>query len=293
MGETNVTYGTVEAISPLVRRILAPNPGPFTFTGTGTFIVGHGKVAIIDPGPAKAEHVAAILSGVGGEFITHILVTHTHLDHSGAARHLKEATGAPIYAAGPHGLGRVRGEEAGRGGDTEFIPDQILAQGDVVVGDGWSLEAIHTPGHASNHLCFALPAEDTLFTGDHVMGWSTSVIIPPDGNMTDYLLSLHRLLERHDKIYRPTHGPAINDPKARIRQLIATRERRRETILARLAVEEQTIETLLTSLYVEGGGKFVAAAARYTILAHLLQLIEGGLVDHDGVPTMVAKFRLR
>ena len=152
---------------------------------------------------------------------------------------------------------------------------------------------MHTPGHASNHLCFALAAEKTLFSGDHVMGWSTSVIIPPDGNMTDYLASLHRLLERDDVIYRPTHGPAIHDPKARVRMLIATREKRRETILARLATGEQTIESLLTSLYVEGGGKFVAAAARHTILAHLLQLVDGGQVHSDGVSLMDARFRLR
>ncbi len=175
-------YGVIERLSPLIRRVVAHNPGPFTFHGTATYIVGNGAVAVIDPGPALAPHVEAILSGLGGETVSHQMITHTHRDHSPAARLLGRATGAATHGFGPHGAGRGEGvvEE---GGDHDFIPDVYLRDGDTVEGDGWSLTALHTPGHTSNHLCFALAQESVLFSGDHVMGWSTTVIAPPDGHM--------------------------------------------------------------------------------------------------------------
>ena len=225
--DLEVTYGRVERISPLIRRVVARNPSPFTYTGTGTYIVGHGEVAVIDPGPLQDDHVAALLAALAGERVSHILVTHTHSDHSPAATPLKDATGAPTYGFGPHGSGRpdpdVRVEEYG---DRAFRPDHQLRDGAAIMGEGWRLEALHTPGHTSNHLCFALAQERALFSGDHVMGWSTSVISPPDGDMQAYMRSLKRLLERDDAIYRPTHGPPITEPRRHVEALIAHREKR-------------------------------------------------------------------
>ena len=186
-------------MTPLIRRVVARNPSPFTFKGTGTYIVGHGKVAVIDPGPDISAHVEALLAALRGETVTHILVTHTHLDHSPAAAAIKQATGAKTYGFGPHGSGRDEdrtgvGGVTEEGGDRDFVPDVVMRDGDAVAGPGWRLAAVHTPGHTSNHLCFALPQERTLFSGDHVMGWSTSVIAPPDGDMAAYMRSLDKLL---------------------------------------------------------------------------------------------------
>jgi glyoxylase-like metal-dependent hydrolase (beta-lactamase superfamily II) len=195
-------YGVIGPVTPLIRRIVARNPGPFTFRGTGTYVVGHGKVAVIDPGPDLAEHVDALLAALGGETITHIVVTHTHRDHSPAAAAVKKATGAPTYGFGPHGAG---GELVEAGGDMDFVPDIVMKDGEAVEAPDWRLEAIHTPGHTSNHLCFTLPQERALFSGDHVMGWSTTVIAPPDGDMADYMRSLDRLRGRDHAVYwRPT-----------------------------------------------------------------------------------------
>ena len=207
-------YGVVDQVSPLIRRVIARNPSPFTFYGTGTYIVGRGEVAVIDPGPLLHDHVLALEAALAGERVSHILITHTHSDHSPAAAPLKAATGAPTYGFGPHGSGRpeadVRVEEDG---DRDFRPDHEIRDGAVLEGPGWRLEAVHTPGHTSNHLCFALAEERALFTGDHVMGWSTSVISPPDGDMQAYLRALRRLLERDDATYWPTHGPPITQPR--------------------------------------------------------------------------------
>src|SRR5271169_4297802 len=184
--EFSFEYGRLERVAPGIRRIVARNPSPFTFKGTGTYVVGEGEVAVIDPGPDQGEHVAALLAGLAGEQVTHILVTHTHRDHSPAAKALQAATGAPTYGFGPHAGGR-RGEPGiEEGGDWDFIPDVALKDGDAIVGADWRFEVVHTPGHTSNHLCFALPEQGVLFSGDHVMGWSTSVIAPPDGEMSAY-----------------------------------------------------------------------------------------------------------
>jgi glyoxylase-like metal-dependent hydrolase (beta-lactamase superfamily II) len=293
-------YGTLEPIAPDVRRIVARNPGPFTFTGTGTYVVGSGEVAVIDPGPDLAEHVAALLSALAAERVTHILVTHTHRDHSPAAKALKEATGAPTFGFGPHGAGRrpagsigggVRSEAAvEEGGDWDFVPDVALRDGDPVAGIGWRFEAVHTPGHTSNHLCFALPERGILFSGDHVMGWSTSVIAPPDGDMSAYMASLAKLLGRRDVVYWPTHGPAIDEPQRHVRAFVAHRREREAGILECLAARPLRIEAIVAQLYAGLRPELHRAAAR-SVHAHLLDCVARGLVDSDGPATLEARYR--
>jgi len=272
-------YGVLEPVSPLVRRIVARNPGPFTFRGTGTYVIGRGKVAVIDPGPDLSEHVAALLAALDGESVTHILVTHTHRDHSPAAAALKAATGARTYGFGPHGK---IGETAEVGADLDFTPDVALVDGDVVEGEKWRIEAVHTPGHASNHLCFALAEERALFSGDHVMGWSTTVIAPPDGDMAAYMRSLDRLLSREEHAYWPTHGGPIVDPEAHVTALIAHRRARRAAIRAALAELPATPEDLIPAVYGELDPRLVRGAAR-SVLAQLLEMAEQGeAIDEDG-----------
>ena len=241
------SYGKLESVSRLVRRIVARNPGPFTFLGTGTYVVGQGSVAVIDPGPALPDHVDALLGALAGETVTHILVTHTHSDHSPAAADLKAATGAPTLGFGPHG---ARGDTGEAGADFAFVPDKAMTDGEAVLGPGWRLEALHTPGHASNHLCFALPQESALFSGDQVMGWSTTVIAPPDGDMADYMRSLDRLSARTDAIYWPTHGGPIHRPQSHLSELIAHRLARRAAICAALADRPATARELVAGIYV-------------------------------------------
>jgi len=274
-----VEYGLVETLSPLVRRVVARNSGAFTFKGTATFIVGHGKVAVIDPGPDRPEHIEALLHALRGETIEHLVITHTHIDHSPAARAVKAATGAQTYGYGPHGADK--GPSAEEGGDRDFYPETRMSEGDMIVGEGWSLQAVHTPGHTSNHLCFALPEEATLFTGDHVMGWSTSVIAPPDGDMDDYLVSLDKLLLRDDALYRPTHGPAIADPHPFVRSFIAHRNERTQAILARLGAGDRTIPELVDAIYI-GLHPGLKAAAGRSVLAHLNALVKSGRVTREG-----------
>jgi glyoxylase-like metal-dependent hydrolase (beta-lactamase superfamily II) len=212
--ELEFDYGTVMQLAPGIRRVIANNPGPFTFHGTGTYILGTGKVAVIDPGPDDEAHIDAILAALPGEEVSHILVTHTHMDHSPGCRPLQAKTGAPTYAYGPHGAGKMeQGVQVEEGGDMDFEPDHLVTHGDIIRGEDWTVECVYTPGHTSNHLCFALQEQKALFTGDHVMGWSTSIISPPDGDMADYMQSLELLLERDDEIYWPTHGPSSSTPK--------------------------------------------------------------------------------
>jgi glyoxylase-like metal-dependent hydrolase (beta-lactamase superfamily II) len=293
--ELDVTYGAVDAVTPLIRRIVARNPGPFTFKGTGTYVVGHGRVAVIDPGPALADHVSALLQALAGETVTHILVTHTHLDHSPAAAALKEATGAATYGFGPHGSGRAEdrtgvGGVTEEGGDHAFHPDHRLRDGDSVEGPGWRLAAVETPGHTSNHLCFGLAEERALFSGDHVMGWSTSVIAPPDGDMAAYMRSLEKLLRRDDAVYWPTHGPSIPDPQPFVQAFIDHRKARSDAILKRLAAGDETIERIVEHVYVGLDPRLKGAAAR-SVLAHLVELVERGRVVADGPPTLSARYR--
>jgi glyoxylase-like metal-dependent hydrolase (beta-lactamase superfamily II) len=247
-------------------------------------------VAIIDPGPDDAAHVAALLDAVRGETVTHVFVTHTHRDHSPAAKALKAATGAATYGFGPHAGGR-RGE-AGieEGGDWDFVPDVALRDGDEIAGAKWRCEAVHTPGHTSNHLCFAWTETGILFSGDHVMGWSTSVISPPDGDMSAYLASLDKLLGRRDRVYWPTHGPAITAPQPHVRAFIAHRREREAGILDCLAGGPQRIEAIVARVYV-GLAPGLQRAAGRSVHAHLLDLVTRGIVAADGPPTIDAIYR--
>lgn len=281
------SYGDSDRVSPLIRRVVAENPSAFTFKGTGTYIVGHGKVAVIDPGPLIDTHIEALLRALEGETVTHILITHTHSDHSPAAAPLKARTGAKTYGYGPHGAGS--GEEDG---DMDFVPDVELRHGDVIEGDGWTIECVHTPGHTSNHLCFALREEKALFTGDHVMGWSTSIVSPPDGDMTAYMDSLKLLLARDDEIYWPTHGPAIRDPKPLVRAFIAHREERERQIVAEIAAGRCRIADMVPVMYAAVDKRLHPAAAR-SVLAHMTRLVAQGRVVADGPVALSATYRLQ
>jgi glyoxylase-like metal-dependent hydrolase (beta-lactamase superfamily II) len=285
-------YGKLEPVAPGIRRIVANNPGPFTFRGTGTYVVGEGEVAVIDPGPDLAEHVDALLASLAQERITHILVTHTHRDHSPAAAAVKAATGASTYGFGPHAGGR-RGDAAvfEEGGDWDFAPDIVIKDGDEIAGAGWRFEAVHTPGHTSNHLCFALPDQGILFSGDHVMGWSTSVIAPPDGDMAAYMASLDKLLHRHDAVYWPTHGPAITEPKEHVRAFIAHRREREAGVIACLEAGVGHIDAMVERLYVGLNPNLKRAAGR-SLLAHLIDLTGRSAVFCEGAPTLDATYRL-
>ena len=291
--EQKVQYGVATTVSPLIRRVVARNPSPFSYHGTGTYVIGHGDVMIVDPGPDLVEHVDALLTTLSGERITHQLVTHTHNDHSPAARLVKERTGAPTYGFGPHGEGRFeRGHTVEAGGDMAFRPDVTLLHGQVIEGDGFTIEAVHTPGHCSNHLCFALREERALLTGDHVMSWSTSVISPPDGDMGDYLMSLGRVLEREDRVLLPTHGPPIHDPKPFVSALVAHRQDRERQILDCLSAGITLIGDMVPRMYQGLDPRLFGAAAR-SVLAHLLHLRERELVSTDAEPSVKAHFRLR
>ena len=279
-------------VSPLLRRITADNPSLFTFKGTNTYIVGRGHVAVIDPGPDLPAHTQAILSALAGEQVTHIIVTHTHSDHSPGVPALVAATGAPTYGFGPHGTGVRRSWSfaSPEGGDTSFRPDHRLADGDLVEGEGWTLRALYTPGHISNHLCFTLEEENALLSGDHVMGWSTSVVSPPDGDMGDYMESLKRLIGRPEAVYWPGHGGPVRDPQPFVRAFIAHREEREEQILSCLADAPQTIPAMVKTMYADIPEALHRAAAR-SVLAHLLRMLDDGRVRADGEPGPDAFYR--
>jgi len=288
--EFSFEYGRLERVAPGIRRIVARNPGPFTFRGTGTYVVGDGEVAVIDPGPDLDEHVAALLAGLAGEQITHILITHTHRDHSPAAAAVKAASGATTWGFGPHAGGRRGDPAVEEGGDWDFAPDVRVRDGDSIAGKGWRFEAVHTPGHTSNHLCFALPESGVLFSGDHVMGWSTSVIAPPDGDMSAYMASLDKLLGRRDAVYWPTHGPAIPEPQDHVRAFIAHRREREAGILECLDAGAERVEAIVDKLYL-GLEPGLRRAAGRSVHAHLLDLAARGIVDSDGPATIEARYR--
>ncbi len=287
--------GECKRLSPLVRRIVANNPGPITFTGTCSYIVGHGRVAIIDPGPDQKEHIDALLDAVRGETVTHILVSHTHKDHSPATRAIQAATGAPILgcsthrAARPLALGEVNSLEASV--DLEYAPAHELAEGDVVEGDGWKLVAVETPGHMANHLAFALPEEAALFSADHVMAWSTTVVAPPDGSMSAYMASLEKLRGRDETIYWPGHGGPVREPQRFVRALGHHRRLREASILNRLASGDRTIPDMVRAIY-QGLKPALVGAAGLSVFAHLEDLVERGLVTADGPPTLTSQYRL-
>ena len=290
-----VKPGESVRLSPLVRRVVANNPGPFTFKGTCSYIVGGDRVAVIDPGPDSAEHVENLLAAVRGETVTHILVSHTHRDHSPAAKALKAATGALIVGCSAHPRARVmEGSGANRleaSIDYDYAPDIALAEGDTVEGEGFCLRAVETPGHLANHLCFSLLAESALFSADHVMAWSTTVIAPPDGSMSAYMASLDKLRGRAETVYWPGHGGPVRDPQRFVRALVHHRRQREASIVTRLAEGDRTIPDIVRAIY-QGLNPALLNPAGLSVFAHLEDLVARGIVATDGPPSLTGEYRL-
>jgi glyoxylase-like metal-dependent hydrolase (beta-lactamase superfamily II) len=286
---------TVREVAPGVRALVANNPGPFTFKGTMSYIIGRGKVAILDPGPDDDAHVAALLDAVRNETVTHIFVTHTHRDHSPAVPKIKAATGAKVFAEGPHRLarplhiGETRRLDASA--DMDFRPDIALADGDVVRGDDWTLEAVTTPGHTANHMAFAFKEADLVFAGDHVMAWSTTIVAPPDGAMSDYMTSLHKLARRSEPLYLSGHGAPIREAPRYVQHLIRHRQGREASLLHRLGKGPADIPTLVKAVYIGLDPRLVGAAA-LSVLAHLEDLVARGTVKTEGPPSIAGTYRL-
>ena len=287
--------GKVEEVAPGVRRLLANNPSPFTFRGTVSYILGRGQVAIIDPGPIDEAHIAALLDAVRGETVSHVFVTHTHRDHSPAVPRIKAATGALVLAEGPHRPARtLRIGEAPRldaSNDTEFRPDRVLADGEVVPGPGVTVEAVATPGHTANHMAFAFKEANILFSGDHVMAWSTPVVAPPDGAMSDYMASLEKLARRPESIYLPGHGGAVHDAPRFVRAYIVHRRAREASILRRLGKGAADIPAIVRAVYIGLDPRLIRAAG-LSVLAHIEDLVTRGLVVTDGEPAIDSVYRL-
>jgi glyoxylase-like metal-dependent hydrolase (beta-lactamase superfamily II) len=306
----NVTYGAAEPVSPLVRRVIAENPSKYSYRGTGTYIVGRGEVAVIDPGPELESHREALVKALAGEKVVAILVTHCHSDHSPLAKWLHETTGAPRYAYGPHGptedpdddpppepTAEEKAKEEAEVGqretiDTDFAPDIVTPDGYTITGPGWTFDAVFTPGHTSNHTSFALREERALFSGDHVMGWSTTVVSPPDGDMRAYCASMEKVIARNDAIVWPTHGNPITDPQPYLRALLAHRLEREAQILECVGNGLHTIEVMVKLLYKDVHEGLHKAAAR-SVLSHLRKLVSDGavIVGGDGRPSSNAEYR--
>lgn len=292
----DVPPGQVDQVAPLVRRVVAPNPGPFTFTGTCSYIVGTGEVAIIDPGPDLPAHTEALLNAVKNERVAQIVITHTHRDHSPGTRAIQAATGAKTFGEGPHRAARpIQIDEKTRldaSGDMDFMPDVRVKDGDLINGKGYALETVLTPGHTMNHAAFALKGTDILFSGDHVMAWSTSIVAPPDGEMHAYMDSLHKLKRRPETIYFPGHGPAVRNAPAFVDRYIAHRDARETAILRSLERGETDIPSLVRAIYIGLNPKLAGAAALMTF-AQLEDLVARKLVVVDnGVPSLASRFRL-
>jgi len=274
-------------LEPLVSRVLAPNPSPFTYTGTQTHIVGDRDVAVIDPGPDDPAHLDALLHAIAGRPVAAILVTHHHRDHSPASRPLARATGAPVVGAAPFAPD-YEGGRSDAAFDRDYAPDRVLAEGEGVSGDGWTLTALATPGHTSNHLAFALPETKALFSGDHVMGWSTSIVSPPDGDMGAYMASLEKLMERDDRVYYPGHGEAVDNPQRLVRGMLGHRKQREGQILRLLGGGDPLdIAAMTARMYVGLNPKLLPAAER-SVLAHLYDLRMRGLVREEGASWTIA-----
>jgi glyoxylase-like metal-dependent hydrolase (beta-lactamase superfamily II) len=285
----------VQEVALGVRAMVADNPGPFTYKGTISYIVGSGSVAIIDPGPDDIGHINALLNAVRGETVSHIFVTHTHRDHSPAAAQIKAATGAKVYAQGPHRparplhTGEVRRLDASN--DLEFLPDVALGDGETVTGSGWTLQAVATPGHTANHMAYAFKEADLLFAGDHVMAWSTTIVAPPDGAMSDYMASLQKLARRSEPLYLSGHGAPVRDAPRYVQYLIRHRQAREASILHRLAKGAADIPTIVRAVYIGLDPRLVGAAA-LSVLAHLEELVARGAVATEGPPSLAGIYRL-
>ncbi|MEM6413802.1 MAG: MBL fold metallo-hydrolase [Pseudomonadota bacterium] len=287
--------GVPDQLSPLVRRVIAGNGGPFTYTGTGVYLIGkqNSAIAVIDPGPDDRDHLNALERAIGDSKVSHIFITHTHADHCGGARAFAKCVSAPIYGFGGHPADNADDDAPAldEGGDYRFQPDELLKDGDIVFGGDWSLEAIHTPGHLSNHLCFSLKEEKALFSGDHIMGWATSVIAPPHGNMADYLSSLEKILQRDEQRYYPTHGAPIEEPHRFVRAVRAHRHIRDGQILDQLAQGKSRIMDMVPIMYA-GVNPILHGAAALNVLAHLIRLVEIGSVTANGELGLETTFTL-
>jgi glyoxylase-like metal-dependent hydrolase (beta-lactamase superfamily II) len=266
----SIKYGNCDQLTPLVRRVIANNPGGFTFTGTGTYIIGKKNIAVIDPGPIDNDHYNALIKATEGQKITHILLTHNHNDHSPLAKRLKSETGAKIYFKNLSNSDLAQ-DDFEEGYDRNIEGDVELNDNDLIKTDEWSIEAIHTPGHTSNHICYALLDENILFSGDHVMGWSTTVIVPPDGNMDDYLVSLKKLLSRNEDRFFPTHGPIIDKPKKLVNDYISHRLDRERQIIDAIKKGNNKISDIVKLIYKDVDQSLHPAAAMST-LAHLKRM---------------------
>ena len=294
--ETRLTFdpampegGRLDTVAPLIRRRVAPNGGPFTATGTCTYVIGHGRVAVLDPGPDQPSHIDALLQDLSGETVEAIVVTHTHRDHSPGARLLAARTGAPILGCGPHRTARALTEaETPRldaSADRDHAPDRVMADGESVNGPGWTLVAVETPGHTMNHVAFALPEAEALFSGDHVMAWSTTIVAPPDGEMRAYMASLDKLRGRSEAIYWPGHGGPVRDPARFLRGLAGHRRQREAAIRARLAAGDKHVADIVAAIY-QGLDPRLKGAAALSVFAHLEDLVGRGLARSEGAPTL-------
>ncbi|RWX06509.1 MBL fold metallo-hydrolase [Rhizobium hidalgonense] len=287
-------YGRAVPVVSGIARITAENPGPFTFFGTNSYLVGSSSLAVIDPGPEHEAHFAALMAAIDGRDVTHIFVSHTHRDHSPLARRLQAETGAVTVGQGPHRPARpLREGEVNpfaESSDMEFVPDLALGDGETVAGDGWALTAVLTPGHTANHAAFALEGREILFSGDHVMAWSTSIVAPPDGSMADYMASLDRLITREDGLLLPGHGGPVREPKSFLPALKAHRLKRERAVLARVAAGDRGIAEMVKAIYRDTDPKLHGAAA-LSVLAHLEDLVERGEVVADGPPSLAASYR--
>jgi glyoxylase-like metal-dependent hydrolase (beta-lactamase superfamily II) len=288
--------GEVARLSPLVRRVIAGNAGPMTFTGTCSYIVGAGTVAMIDPGPDDPAHLARLLDAVRGETVSHIVVTHTHRDHSPNVPALKAATGARVVGCGPHraarelALGEINPLDAAA--DRDYAPDLAMRDGDTISGPGWHLSAVETPGHCANHVAFTLPEEATLFSGDHVMAWSTSIVAPPDGAMAAYMASIEKLRAMEHVLYRPGHGGPVAEPQRFLRGLVQHRRQREAAVLSRLAAGDGTIAAMVPPIY-QNLPAALHGAASLSVLAQLEDLVLRGLVRCDAdLPQLDSRYRL-
>lgn len=287
--EFDPAYGRAVPVADGIQRLTVNNPSPFTFLGTNTYIVGEKSVVVIDPGPEDEAHFQALKQALAGRRVSHIAVSHTHRDHSPLARRLKQETGAIIVAEGPHRASRPLhdGEKNpfAESSDMDFTPDIALADGEKVEGDGWVLEAIHTPGHTANHAAFALEGTGIVFSADHVMAWATSIVAPPDGAMADYMASLERLLSRDDRLYLPGHGGPVTEPAAFLRGLRAHRRMRERAVLERIRSGDRLIPDMVAAIYRDTDKRLHGAAA-LSVLAHLEDLVEKGRVSTDGPPRL-------
>ncbi|UHS60560.1 MBL fold metallo-hydrolase [Agrobacterium vaccinii] len=282
-------YGLAVPVAQDVQRLTVNNPSPFTFHGTNSYIVGKDSVAVIDPGPADDAHFQALMTALEGREVTHIFVSHTHRDHSPLAARLREATGALTIAEGPHRAARTlhAGElnPFAESSDTDFVPDVTLADGEGISGDGWTLTALHTPGHTANHAAFALEGRDIVFSADHVMAWATTIVAPPDGAMSDYMASLDKLLKRDDRLFLPGHGGPVTEPNAFMRGLRAHRRMREKAVLARIKAGDRSIADMVKVIYRSTDVRLHGAAA-LSVLAHIEDLIEKGEVQTEGPPSL-------